>query len=142
MRGAKIVVRGSLADRKYIAFWVQDGKVVAGMNVSIWDVNETVKLIRSEKQIEEARLTDGVSRPRELGYGVIVDPRIDTPHHKLGATEVDFRTKVAVMAIINRSTAPIPSTTRAQLLSSDAAVQAGRDALEAGADLLDIGAGA
>lgn len=59
MRDAKIVVRGSLADRKYIAFWVREGKVVAGMNVNIWDVNETVqKLIRSDKAVDEARLID------------------------------------------------------------------------------------
>lgn len=59
MRGAEIVVRGSLADHKYIAFWIKDGKVVAGMNVNIWDVNETVqKLIRGNNQIDEARLID------------------------------------------------------------------------------------
>lgn len=59
MRDAKIIVRGSLADRKYIAFWVREGKVVAGMNVNIWDVNETVqKLIRSDKAVDETRLID------------------------------------------------------------------------------------
>lgn len=60
MRGAKIVLRGSLDEHKYIAFWVLDGKVVAGMNVNIWDVNETVQsLIRSEQVIDQAKLVDG-----------------------------------------------------------------------------------
>lgn len=59
MRDAEIVIRGDLEGRKYMAFWMLDGKVVAGMNVNIWDVNETVqKLIRSEQVIDVARLTD------------------------------------------------------------------------------------
>lgn len=59
MNEAEIVIRGDLEGRKYIAFWMLNGKVVAGMNVNIWDVNETVqKLIRSEKVIDVDRLTD------------------------------------------------------------------------------------
>lgn len=59
MRGAQIVIRGSLDDRKYIAFWLNDGKVVAGMNVNVWDVNETVQqLIRSGRKVDVSRLTD------------------------------------------------------------------------------------
>lgn len=59
MSDAKILVRGSLADHKYIAFWVRDEKVVAGMNVNIWDVNDTVQaLIRSETSVDENQLVD------------------------------------------------------------------------------------
>ena len=35
------------------------GVVTAGMNVNVWDVNEHVQeLIRSRKQVDEAKLTD------------------------------------------------------------------------------------
>ena len=43
-----------------MAFWVDDaGRVVAGMNVNVWDVNETVqRLIRDEVVVDPARLAD------------------------------------------------------------------------------------
>ncbi len=58
-RGADIVYRGNRAAREFISFWVRDGRVVAGMNVNVWDVNEQVqRLIRSGAQIDRARLAD------------------------------------------------------------------------------------
>ena len=54
--GAELVVRGDLDAREFIAFWLADGRVVAGMNVNVWDVNETVqRLIRSERVVDRAR---------------------------------------------------------------------------------------
>ncbi|QEO15321.1 NAD(P)/FAD-dependent oxidoreductase [Agromyces intestinalis] len=56
------VIRGDLdagAGDEYVAFWQQDGKVVAGMNVNVWDVNEDVqRLIRSERTVSAAELAD------------------------------------------------------------------------------------
>jgi 3-phenylpropionate/trans-cinnamate dioxygenase ferredoxin reductase subunit len=58
-RGAEIVYRGDRPGRELIAFWLNDGRVVAGMNVNVWDVNEDVQaLIRSEKRVDPARLAD------------------------------------------------------------------------------------
>jgi 3-phenylpropionate/trans-cinnamate dioxygenase ferredoxin reductase subunit len=58
-RGATVVYRGNRAGREFIAFWLADGKVVAGMNVNVWDVNEQVqRIIRSGAQIDPARLAD------------------------------------------------------------------------------------
>jgi 3-phenylpropionate/trans-cinnamate dioxygenase ferredoxin reductase subunit len=58
-KGADVVIRGDLAKREFIAFWVADSRVVAGMNVNVWDVNETVqKLIRSRVQVDQAQLAD------------------------------------------------------------------------------------
>ena len=57
--GAELVVRGDLAAREFIAFWLADGRVVAGMNVNVWDVNETVqRLIRSERIVSREELAD------------------------------------------------------------------------------------
>jgi 3-phenylpropionate/trans-cinnamate dioxygenase ferredoxin reductase subunit len=58
-RSAEVVFRGDRAGRKFVAFWLADGRVVAGMNVNVWDVNETVqRLIRSGVRVEANRLAD------------------------------------------------------------------------------------
>jgi len=58
-RGAEVVFRGDRAARRFVAFWVAEDRVVAGMNVNVWDVNETVvRLIRSGVRVERDRLVD------------------------------------------------------------------------------------
>ncbi|HSP74668.1 MAG TPA: FAD-dependent oxidoreductase [Cryobacterium sp.] len=58
-RDAEVVFRGDPAAREFIAFWVADGRVVAGMNVNVWGVNETVqRFIRTEVRVDAARLAD------------------------------------------------------------------------------------
>ena len=57
--GAEIVYRGDRAAREFVAFWVNGGRVVAGMNVNVWDVNDGVQdLIRSQRQVDLSRLAD------------------------------------------------------------------------------------
>jgi 3-phenylpropionate/trans-cinnamate dioxygenase ferredoxin reductase subunit len=59
MTDAEVVVRGDLQRREFVAFWTDQGRVVAGMNVNVWDVNDTVQqLIRSGERIDPARLSD------------------------------------------------------------------------------------
>jgi 3-phenylpropionate/trans-cinnamate dioxygenase ferredoxin reductase subunit len=54
-----IVVRGDLATREFIAFWTAGGRVVAGMNVNVWDVTSPIQdLIRSKEPVDLARLAD------------------------------------------------------------------------------------
>jgi 3-phenylpropionate/trans-cinnamate dioxygenase ferredoxin reductase component len=55
----RVVVRGDLAARAFIAFWLKDQRVVAGMNANIWDVTEPVQaLIRGGWPVDPARLAD------------------------------------------------------------------------------------
>jgi 3-phenylpropionate/trans-cinnamate dioxygenase ferredoxin reductase subunit len=55
----QVVFRGDPAGGEFIAFWLQDARVVAGMNVNVWDVNEDVQtLIRSRQAVDVAALTD------------------------------------------------------------------------------------
>jgi 3-phenylpropionate/trans-cinnamate dioxygenase ferredoxin reductase component len=55
----QVVVRGDLAAREFIAFWLKDQRVVAGMNANIWDVTEPVQaLIRGGWPVDPARLAD------------------------------------------------------------------------------------
>jgi 3-phenylpropionate/trans-cinnamate dioxygenase ferredoxin reductase subunit len=54
-----VVVRGDLAKREFIAFWTAGGRVVAGMNVNVWDVTSDIEnLIRSRMPVDLARLAD------------------------------------------------------------------------------------
>jgi 3-phenylpropionate/trans-cinnamate dioxygenase ferredoxin reductase component len=44
----EVVFRGNPGEREFIAYWLHDGRVVAGMNVNVWDVADDIKeLIRS-----------------------------------------------------------------------------------------------
>lgn len=55
----EVVLRGDLASRELIAFWIVDGRVAAGMNVNVWDVAEPIQaLIRSRAPVDPARLAD------------------------------------------------------------------------------------
>jgi 3-phenylpropionate/trans-cinnamate dioxygenase ferredoxin reductase component len=55
----RVVIRGDLDSREFIAFWLDDGRVVAGMNVNVWDVVEQIKaLILSGKPVDPAHLAD------------------------------------------------------------------------------------
>jgi 3-phenylpropionate/trans-cinnamate dioxygenase ferredoxin reductase component len=56
----RVAVRGDLAAGEFIAFWLSGGRVLAAMNVNIWDVTDPIKaLIRSRVVVDEARL-DGI----------------------------------------------------------------------------------
>jgi len=55
----QVLYRGDRPGREFIAFWLKESTVVAGMNVNVWDVNDDIQaLIRSGKQVDPARLTD------------------------------------------------------------------------------------
>jgi 3-phenylpropionate/trans-cinnamate dioxygenase ferredoxin reductase component len=57
--GDTVVTRGKPEDGAFIAFWLQDGRVTAGMNVNVWDVTDPIQqLIRSRRQVPVASLTD------------------------------------------------------------------------------------
>jgi 3-phenylpropionate/trans-cinnamate dioxygenase ferredoxin reductase subunit len=55
----RVVFRGAVAEREFIAFWIRDGRVVAGMNVNVWDVVEDIQaLIRSGATVDPDALAD------------------------------------------------------------------------------------
>jgi 3-phenylpropionate/trans-cinnamate dioxygenase ferredoxin reductase subunit len=63
--GAMVVYRGNPDDGEYIAFWLEDGRVTAGMNVNVWDVTDPIQaLIRARQHVPVAALTD-VDTPLE-----------------------------------------------------------------------------
>jgi 3-phenylpropionate/trans-cinnamate dioxygenase ferredoxin reductase component len=55
----EVVFRGDPASREFIAFWLRDGRVVAGMNVNVWDVSEHLQaMVRAGAQVDRERLAD------------------------------------------------------------------------------------
>ncbi len=60
--GPSVVIRGDLAAREFIAFWTVDGRVLAGMNVNVWDVSDAVQeLIKAGlagATVDPSRLAD------------------------------------------------------------------------------------
>ncbi|MET9585161.1 FAD/NAD(P)-binding oxidoreductase [Streptomyces sp. NPDC006539] len=55
----QVVIRGDAGKREFIAFWLKDRRVLAGMNVNVWDVTETVQeLIRTGRHIDPDALAD------------------------------------------------------------------------------------
>jgi 3-phenylpropionate/trans-cinnamate dioxygenase ferredoxin reductase subunit len=56
----RVVFRGDVDGREFIAFWLDaDNRVLAGMNVNIWDVLDDIKsLIRSKRAVDLDKLAD------------------------------------------------------------------------------------
>ncbi|MFD5398359.1 NAD(P)/FAD-dependent oxidoreductase [Streptomyces sp. NPDC127097] len=55
----QVVFRGDTDAREFIAFWLSGGRVLAGMNVNVWDVTGPIKaLVLSGKAVDPERLAD------------------------------------------------------------------------------------
>lgn len=64
----RVVFRGDVAAREFVAFWLDpESRVLAGMNVNIWDALDDVKaLIRSGTSVDPDRLADPETPLAEL----------------------------------------------------------------------------
>lgn len=55
----RVVVRGDLTKREFLAFWLADDRVVAAMNANRWDDgDELLRLVESEERVDPSRLAD------------------------------------------------------------------------------------
>ena len=55
----RVVFRGDPASREFIAFWLRGDRVLAGMNVNVWDVTDAIeRLIRDPAPVDVERLVD------------------------------------------------------------------------------------
>ncbi|MEU5762291.1 FAD-dependent oxidoreductase [Nocardia sp. NPDC047648] len=61
---ARVVVRGDTAAREFVAFWLDSGnRVLAGMNVNVWDVTDRIKeLILAGDPVDPDRLADTTTK--------------------------------------------------------------------------------
>jgi 3-phenylpropionate/trans-cinnamate dioxygenase ferredoxin reductase component len=69
----EVVFRGDPSAGEFVAFWLREGRVVAGMNVNVWDVNEHVQaLIRGRQPVDVRALADPATPLESLGGQVAV----------------------------------------------------------------------
>ncbi|MEV4582153.1 FAD-dependent oxidoreductase [Nonomuraea jabiensis] len=62
-----VVIRGDLAKREFLAFWLRDDTVIAAMNVNIWDQTDELKaLVRAAAPLDRAALADPATPLRRL----------------------------------------------------------------------------
>jgi 3-phenylpropionate/trans-cinnamate dioxygenase ferredoxin reductase subunit len=55
----EVVFRGNPKTSEFIAFWLKDGRLEAGMNVNVWDVTQQIShLVASRQKIDKGRLVD------------------------------------------------------------------------------------
>jgi NADPH-dependent 2,4-dienoyl-CoA reductase/sulfur reductase-like enzyme len=55
----EVAYRGDRGALEFISFWLSRGRVIAGMNVNVWDVNDDIQaLIRSGREVDLSRLTN------------------------------------------------------------------------------------
>ena len=55
----EVVFRGDVAAREFIAFWLRDERLVAGLNMNVWDVSDPIReLIRSRRPLDAGELSD------------------------------------------------------------------------------------
>ncbi|MDP4507206.1 NAD(P)/FAD-dependent oxidoreductase [Nonomuraea turcica] len=58
----EIVYRGDVESLEFVAYWLRDSRVIAGMNVNVWDVVEEIQeLIRSRTIVNPKELATGQS---------------------------------------------------------------------------------
>ena len=55
----EVVFRGDVGAREFIAFWLEDQRLVAGMNMNVWDVSDPIReLIASRRRLDPRELAD------------------------------------------------------------------------------------
>ncbi|MBA3488031.1 MAG: FAD-dependent oxidoreductase [Longispora sp.] len=67
---AEIVYRGDVNSREFLAFWLVDGRVAAGMNVNVSGVTKDIEaLVQSREQVDVERLRDSNVPLKEVASG-------------------------------------------------------------------------
>jgi 3-phenylpropionate/trans-cinnamate dioxygenase ferredoxin reductase component len=55
----RVVFRGDPATREFIVFWLVGDRVVAGMNLNVWDVTDSIQRVITERvAVDDGRLAD------------------------------------------------------------------------------------
>ena len=55
----RVIFRGDPATREFIAFWLTGDRVVAGMNVNVWDVSDPIRRLIGERvAVDDRQLAD------------------------------------------------------------------------------------
>ncbi len=75
----RVILRSGTSAREFIAFWLKDGRVLAGMNANVWDQGDDIKaLIRGTRSSDDRRSASPL-----VGWGAV---RRRAPHIARGRT--------------------------------------------------------
>jgi 3-phenylpropionate/trans-cinnamate dioxygenase ferredoxin reductase component len=78
----EVVFRGDPGTGEFLAFWLRERRVVAGMNVNVWDVVQPIQaLIRRRRPVDPERLADPSAPLEELAGGKVPADPIATKEH-------------------------------------------------------------
>jgi 3-phenylpropionate/trans-cinnamate dioxygenase ferredoxin reductase subunit len=76
----QVVFRGDVDAREFIAFWLKDKRLVAGMNMNVWDVSDAIReLIHSRRELDSGELADPDSPLAEM---LEPTPRAEQPNEE------------------------------------------------------------
>ena len=107
----EVVFRGDVKGREFIAFWLKDQRILAGMNVNVWDVTDQIQsLIRSRLRVDRDRLADADTPLTELAPDL--PPRRAPPPASAAATveaKTAFRRRPQAACRFTVAVAPQPS---------------------------------
>jgi 3-phenylpropionate/trans-cinnamate dioxygenase ferredoxin reductase subunit len=66
----EVVFRGDVSAHEFVAFWIKDERLVAGMNMNVWDVSDPIReLIRSRRRLDRRELADPEVSLSQLAEG-------------------------------------------------------------------------
>jgi 3-phenylpropionate/trans-cinnamate dioxygenase ferredoxin reductase component len=63
----EVVVRGDVRERVFTAFWIVEGRVVAGLHVNDWDAIDHVRSVVAAGAVDLAALRDVTVPLAEIG---------------------------------------------------------------------------
>ena len=74
----EVVFRGDVEAREFVAFWLNDERLVAGMNMNVWDASDPIReLISSPRALDPRKLADP-----DIPLSQLLEP--DTSTEELG----------------------------------------------------------
>jgi 3-phenylpropionate/trans-cinnamate dioxygenase ferredoxin reductase component len=108
----EIVFRGDVDGREFIAFWVEGGRVVAGMNVNIWEVNDRIRELISSRTVVDANRLANLDVPLEElaaegGQAGEERSRASGPPHGFLARGVNFARRFVAARVAKPDAIPI-----------------------------------
>jgi 3-phenylpropionate/trans-cinnamate dioxygenase ferredoxin reductase subunit len=76
----EVVFRGDVTEHEFVASWLKDERLVAGMSMNVWDANEPIReLIRSRRPLDPRDLADPEVSLSKLGEPHAQVVRRDSP---------------------------------------------------------------
>jgi len=68
----EVVFRGDVAKGEFIAFWIGAGRVLAGMNVNVWDCTDDIQaLVRCRGPVDLPQLADPKASLKDVHVGAL-----------------------------------------------------------------------